>query len=36
MNSEKVKNLVREMGPLIGLIVLFIVIAALNDSFIDP
>lgn len=27
MNSEKVKNLVREMGPLIGLIVLFIVIA---------
>ena len=24
------------MGPLIGLIVLFIVIAALNDSFIDP
>ena len=36
MNSEKVKNIVREMGPLIGLIVLFIVIAALNDSFIDP
>ena len=36
MNSAKVKNIVREMGPLIGLILLFIVISVLNDSFIDP
>lgn len=36
MNSEKTKNLLREMGPLIGLILLFIVIAALNDRFISP
>ena len=36
MNSAKVKNIVREMGPLIGLILLFIVISLLNDSFIDP
>lgn len=36
MSSAKVKNIIREMGPLIGLIVLFIVISALNDSFIDP
>jgi ribose transport system permease protein len=36
MNSAKVKSLVREMGPLIGLIILFVVIAILNDSFIDP
>ena len=36
MNSEKIKSMVREMGPLIGLILLFIVISALNDSFIDP
>ena len=36
MNSEKTKNLLREMGPLIGLVLLFIVIAALNDRFISP
>lgn len=36
MNSAKVKKIVREMGPLIGLILLFIVISLLNDSFIDP
>lgn len=36
MNSKKTKNLLREMGPLIGLILLFIVIAALNDRFISP
>ena len=36
MNSAKAKNLLREMGPLIGLIVLFVVIAALNDRFISP
>ena len=31
-----VSALVRKMGPLIGLIVLFVVISALNSSFIDP
>ena len=31
-----VSALVRKMGPLIGLIALFIVISALNTSFIDP
>lgn len=36
MNSAKTKNFLRELGPLIGLIVLFVVIAALNSSFIDP
>lgn len=36
MNSAKAKNLLREMGPLIGLIVLFAVIAMLNDRFISP
>lgn len=36
MNSVKFKSLLKEMGPLIGLVILFIVIAVLNDSFIDP
>lgn len=36
MSSAKVKNIIREMGPLIGLVLLFIVISVLNDSFIDP
>lgn len=36
MNAEKLKNLAKEMGPLIGLVILFVVIATLNTSFIDP
>lgn len=36
MNSTKFKSWIKEMGPLIGLVILFIVIAILNDSFIDP
>lgn len=36
MNSAKAKNLLREMGPLIGLIALFAIIALLNDRFISP
>ena len=36
MSSAKVKNIIREMGPLIGLVLLFVVISVLNDSFIDP
>lgn len=36
MVSVKGKNLLREMGPLIGLIVLFIVIAVMNDRFVSP
>lgn len=35
MNMEKIKNLAKDMGPLIGLIILFIVISTLNDSFIE-
>ncbi len=35
MDSAKMKSLARDMGPLIGLIILFIVISFLNDSFID-
>lgn len=36
MVSMKGKNLLREMGPLIGLIVLFVVIAVMNDRFVSP
>lgn len=36
MNALKAKNIIREMGPLIGLILLFLVIAVLNDSFVEP
>lgn len=36
MVSVKGKNLLREMGPLIGLIVLFVVIAVMNDRFVSP
>lgn len=36
MSSSKAKNLIREMGPLIGLIILFIVIASLNGRFVSP
>lgn len=35
MDMEKVKNIAKGMGPLIGLVLLFIVISTLNDSFID-
>ena len=36
MSSEKFKNLAREMGPFIGLVILFIVLAVLNNDFINP
>lgn len=36
MDLAKTKNILREMGPLIGLILLFVVIAVLNDRFISP
>lgn len=36
MDLAKAKNILREMGPLIGLILLFVVIAVLNDRFISP
>lgn len=36
MVSMKGKNLLREMGPLIGLVVLFVVIAVMNDRFVSP
>ena len=31
-----IKERIRKMGPFIALVVTFIVIAALNDSFVDP
>ena len=36
MSPERIKSLAREMGPLIGLVLLFIVLAVLNNDFIDP
>ena len=36
MSPERMKSLAREMGPLIGLVLLFIVLAVLNNDFIDP
>lgn len=35
MTTEKIKVLIKGMGPLIGLVLLFLVISMLNDSFID-
>ena len=34
--STNVKNLLRNLGPLLGLVLLFVILTALNPTFLNP